>query len=1313
MAEPPFRDETPNLPVPRTEGDGTIDAGLSGQPCGAGSDAAAERLGRYELHGEIGRGGMGSVLKGHDPDLKRTLALKVLRPEHRDNEPLRRRFLEEAQITGQLEHPGVPPVHELGRTADGRPFFTMKLVRGRTLAELLEERPSPSHDLPRFLAIFEQVAQTVAFAHAHGVLHRDLKPANVMVGRFGEVQVMDWGLAKVLTAAQTDDDNFSTIYTVRTVEADGASQAGTILGTPAFMAPEQARGEVARMDERCDVFGLGAILCVILTGQPPFVGETTAEVHRRARQGDLGDALARLEKCGADPELTRLAAACLAPEPAGRPPEAGAVAAAVSAYRANVEARLRAAEVERAAAQARAVEERKRRRVVIALAIAVVALLLLGAGVWRWREEQQYEAQRQREEQESQDRRRREVEQAEAEGEGQRLLEKAQDLWMQADKAAPGEVAPRAAALAEAREAEQRLAHIPASEELRQKVQHLAAFLEAQHKAHSLLARVEEIRLEQSDVRGHKIDRARTAPLYATAFLDHGVDAGRDEPAVVATVLRRSGLRVELAAALDDWAAIDPDVAVQQRLREVARQIDSDPWRTRVRDAVVKQERQPLIELARSPEAATLPAISVVLLGRALDEAGAAVEAIALLEKARERFPTDFWINVELGRLHNDRVDSDRVLSAADAALRYLSVAAALRGRDARVRVMLGHALSNKGMRREAIAAYQEGVHLQPQYVAAHYSLGLELRKAGKPKEAVASYREALRLDPENVHAHVALGNALMQLGKDAEAVASFEKAIELDRLDFWAVKGMGLALLTQGKHDETIAYLRGAICLNRDAWDAHFNLGQALALKGELDEAIVAYRQAIRLEPKASLVHPRLSEALVRKYKLPASAQTAFTWAVTIPKDYAHAYAGLGKALLDSKQYDEAITCYQTALGYKKDSYEAQFGLGSVKAFQGRWEEAVAPLREAVRLNPAQFGAHYALGVALSKQGKWAEALPLFRAAAFLSPQLAVAHKDLGDALWAQQQFPEAVAAYREAIRVKPAYPEAHHHLGMALQAQGKLPEAVVALKEAIRLRPKYPEAYYSLGVALRGQDKFAEAADAYREAIRLNPDYPEAHCNLGSVLREQGRFAESLEFYKRGDELGRKLPVWRYPSEQWVRDGQRLVELDGKLADFLKGDLKPADAAETLVLAQLCHYKRRQAAAAHFYEIAFTLDRKVADDLSTTHRYNAACYAALAAAGQGEDSPAADKDRARLRRQALDWLRANLTAWGKRLDGGKAEDRPFVAHQMRHWQTDRDLAGVRDKESLDKLPEEEGTAWRQLWADVEALRRRAVELK
>ena len=191
---------------------------------------------RYQLLNEVGHGGIGVVYRGRDTHLGRELAVKVLRETYRDDANARQRLIEEARIGSQLQHPAIVPVYEQGRLADGRPYFAMKLVEGHTLAELLHNRVDPRRDLPRFLGAFHQVCQAMAYTHSRGIVHRDLKPANIMVGAFGEVQVMDWGFAKVLD--QRDD---APIHR-RSPDRDDRSHTGTLMGTPAYMPPEQARG---------------------------------------------------------------------------------------------------------------------------------------------------------------------------------------------------------------------------------------------------------------------------------------------------------------------------------------------------------------------------------------------------------------------------------------------------------------------------------------------------------------------------------------------------------------------------------------------------------------------------------------------------------------------------------------------------------------------------------------------------------------------------------------------------------------------------------------------------------------------------------------------------------------------------------------------------------------------------------------------------------------------------------------------------------------------------------------------------------------
>jgi hypothetical protein len=388
--------------APATTGawaDPNVTTWVSGAPALADAPPVSAR--RYELGDEIARGGMGVVYRATDTAFGREVAVKVLQDRFGAGSGAVRRFADEARITGQLQHPAIPPAHDLGALPDGRPFLAMKLIKGDTLDTLLSARPDPSHDRGRFVAAFEQVCQALAYAHAHGVIHRDLKPANVMVGAFGEVQVMDWGLAKVLAsgragpgrAAGDEPDQTSDGTAIPSPrESDSAfTQAGSVLGTPAYMPPEQAIGAIDTVDPRSDVFGLGAILAVILTGHPPFAAKTAETTLLQAAQGNVGECFARLDASGADPGLVSLCKRCLSKNPGDRPAEAGAVARAVAELRAAADERARKAELDRVkaegdkvAAELQAAEQAKRRRVVGVAGGLVAAVLLAGLGVSLW-----------------------------------------------------------------------------------------------------------------------------------------------------------------------------------------------------------------------------------------------------------------------------------------------------------------------------------------------------------------------------------------------------------------------------------------------------------------------------------------------------------------------------------------------------------------------------------------------------------------------------------------------------------------------------------------------------------------------------------------------------------------------------------------------------------------------------------------------------------------------------------------------------------------------------------------------------------------
>jgi PAS domain S-box-containing protein len=316
--------------------DATQSGGACGEP-GAGprEGPAWPQVPGYAILGEVGRGGMGVVYQARQMALGRDVALKELLPERAGHAALGARFLQEARITGQLEHPGVVPVYELVRARDGRqPFYTMRFVKGRTLSEAAhayhDKRRAGQEDAlewPALLNAFVTVCNTVAYAHSRAVLHRDLKGQNIVLGDFGEVVVLDWGLAKVVGRPEGE----AGAPAVEIDETDGGHTVqGQALGTPAYMAPEQSDGRLDRIDRHTDVYGLGAILYEVLTGVPPFSGDSTAEVLRKVRE----EAPAPPRQFWPDvpPALEALCLRALAKRPQDRPAAAADLAQEVQGW---------------------------------------------------------------------------------------------------------------------------------------------------------------------------------------------------------------------------------------------------------------------------------------------------------------------------------------------------------------------------------------------------------------------------------------------------------------------------------------------------------------------------------------------------------------------------------------------------------------------------------------------------------------------------------------------------------------------------------------------------------------------------------------------------------------------------------------------------------------------------------------------------------------------------------------------------------------------------------------------------------------------
>jgi serine/threonine-protein kinase len=726
---------------------------------------------RYETLDEIARGGMGVIIRSHDNDLGRDVAMKVLQPRHADNEAMVRRFVEEAQIAGQLQHPGVLTVYELGLQPDHRPYFTMRLIRGRTLAELLGERTGPDEDRGRFLSIFERMCQTMAYAHARGVIHRDLKPANVMVGNFGEVQVVDWGLAKLLprddAAGRTSDPSArETEIRLPQTEAQGSNSiAGSIMGTPAYMPPEQARGEIDQLDERADVFALGAILCEILTGEAAFPGDSS-EALDDAREARLEHAWTRLGACGADDELVALAKSCLVPRRGERLRDAGVVAQRFAEYQASVDQRARALEVAAVEARARAVGERRRRRLTLTWAAVLLAAVVVGGSAIVWSQNQRLGNIAAASEMAN-----------ERLDELTRLLEEARETPVSEER--PW-IALRAAGA--------HVAGLRSAVELDEATQDrvstmLAEFNKAQ-RDRQMIERIEDLVIVGA-THDDPESWTRMARQLNDAFLDYGIDLLNTPATEIADRIRASDLTPQLTEGLELWVSakgyLGPaggtgfDQEDVMAWADVLYTADPDPYRVSVRRQIYTErpEAETLARLARSPEFDMAPPRTQSWLGNCFLRVGDTEAMDDVYRRALGIHPTDFMLNF-------DYAYSLAHLGRWEEAMRYYHRALALRPSNSGIWRSLGVALWETGDLDGAIDALSRSIEQRPGHAPTYVALGRARAAANDLGGAIDAYRNAVELDPDLAIAHCRLGLALQAKGDLAEALEALETGHEL-----------------------------------------------------------------------------------------------------------------------------------------------------------------------------------------------------------------------------------------------------------------------------------------------------------------------------------------------------------------------------------------------------------------------------------------------------------------------------------------------------------------------------------------------------
>jgi predicted ribosomally synthesized peptide with SipW-like signal peptide len=1003
----------------------------------------------YRVLREIARGGMGRVLAAHDLTLDREVALKILLPGANAD-----RFVRESKITARLPHPGIPPVHALGTLADGSAFLAMKLIAGQTLAGEIK-----TTERPRLLQAFTQVCQAVGFAHSRGIIHRDLKPANIMVGAFGEVQVMDWGLAKELGDPAASAAGLSLDPAANAADSPEHTQAGAVMGTPAYMAPEQARGQPT--DARADVFALGGILCIILTGQPPFRGKSTLEVIRRAGAADLADANARLDGCGADVELIALCRRCLSPSPPDRLANDLAVADELTAYLNGVQERLQAAERDRAVTLARAIEERRRRKFQFALAAAIV-LLLLGGGTFGWYSDR--EANERRAEAR--------IKEQQANQGVDAALSLVPDLRKQYKFEAAKKILEQAAVLAKGA-APDRLAEVEqASRDL------------------ALVRRLDDIRyrklLPTYQEGGTFTSNARIAPPeYREAFGEHDLDLAKLDPAEAAKRIAASPVKAELIAAVDDWALFEPEPDLWERLLAIARRADPGSWTDRLRDPAVRSNREALRKLAADANPASTSAATLSVLATIMEVRG--LDAAPLLAAAHADHPADFELAFRLGLWHTIHGNPNQEIAPFEAAR-------ALRPDNQVVWVCMGVALDHAGQVDEAIACLRKAVELNPNDALVQSNLGAVLIEKHDYDGAAACSRTAIKIDPKNARAHGVLGLTFQGKGQMNEAIACWRKAVELDPKFTNAQYNLGAGLNNKGQFDEAAACFNKVIELDRKNVEAYRALGTILCdVKHDYERAVAYFKEAIKLKPKDAKLQCSLGNAFQGKGQLD-EAVTCYKEAIELDPKFADAHANLGAVLQNKGRLDEAIVCMRKAIEFNPNVAGYHGNLGFALQGKGQVDEAIACFKKAIELDSKLANAHYGLGTILcDNKHDYDGAVACFRNTVALEPKFANGYISLGLALYHKGQVDEAIGCYKTAIEIDPK----NAYAGTCLAVAERLRELAQRLPDVIagRLEPKTSAetCAFASFCCEPFQKRYMDAVRLYEKAFAADPKLAE----------------------------------------------------------------------------------------------------------------------------------------------------------------------------------------------------------------------------